>query len=495
MLLSKLLNTTLNVAEVVAFQGHTLAALVVVVALILVGAIVTAVVHQRGRREARQTQLTLEHRIAEREAEAAMATELYALLAENATDMVSTHTPDGRYAYLTPSWPDFLGVPLTDVVGKLPVDFAHPDDRQVLIENHRRGLRSLSVLTTVWRCRRPGTNPLGAPRYAWLETSTRPVRDPDGVVQTFVCSTRDVTDRKRMEDQLARNEARFRAALDGSFDGFVVLEAVRDQARTIVDFVYSELNPRAEALLGRPRWQVIGRRMSEVFPLAAHADVPKLASVVESRAPLEEEIELPLPVSGSRWLHHQIIPLGDGVAITTRDVTDRKQDEEELRALTLVDDLTGLYNRRGFRMLAEQHMRLTKRGGPVSLLVSIDLDEFKSINDTYGHAEGDQALRRVAAVLRTAFRDSDIIARFGGDEFVVWALDCGEIRPELIDRIHTALAASNKVAGRPYDTALSIGTARFDPFARISLDELLVEADARLYEVKRSRSEPVRRTA
>jgi diguanylate cyclase (GGDEF)-like protein/PAS domain S-box-containing protein len=464
--------------------------------VVALGAIATAVVHKRGQREARETKLTLEHRIAEHEAEAAMATELYALLAENATEMVSTHRPDGRYAYVTPSWSDFLGVPLSGIVGKLPVDFAHPDDNQVLVENHMRGLRSLSVLTTVWRCRRPGTDPHGAPRYAWLETTTRPVRVPEtGMVQTFVCSTRDVTDRKRMEDQLARSEARFRAALDGSFDGFFVLEAVRDKSGTIVDFVYSELNPRAETLIGRPRWQVIGRRMSEVSPAAAQAHVPTLAGVVESRSPVEQEIELPLRDQGQRWLHHQIIPLGDGVAVTMRDVTDRKQAEEELRALTLVDDLTGLYNRRGFRMLAEQHMRLTKRGGPVSFLVSIDLDGFKNINDTYGHAEGDQALRRVAGALRTAFRDSDIIARFGGDEFVVWALDCGEIRPELIDRINTALAASNKVAGRPYNTALSIGTARFDPFARISLDELMVEADARLYEVKRSRSEPARRTA
>ena len=464
--------------------------------VIVVGAIVAAVVKRRASDEAREIQLTLEHCIAEREAEAAMATELYALLAENATDMLSTHHADGTYAYATRSWSDFLGVPVAEIVGRVPVEFAHPDDRALLIENHVRGMRSLSLLTTVWRCRRAGTDRHGAPRYAWLETTTRPVRVPEtGQVQTFVCSTRDVTDRKRMEDQLAKSEARFRAALDGSFDGFFVLDAVRDPSGAIVDFVYSELNARAEALIARPRWQVIGRRMSDVFPAAAQTYLPKLARVVESRSPLEEEIELTVRDSGRRWLHHQIIPLGDGVAVTTRDVTDRKHAEEELRALTLVDDLTGLYNRRGFRMLAEQHIRLTKRGGPVSILVSIDLDGFKGVNDTYGHAEGDDALCRVAAVLRTAFRDSDIIARFGGDEFAVLALDCGEIRPELIDRIHAALAATNTVAARPYDIALSLGTARFDPFARVSLDELMVEADARLYEVKRLRAEPSRRTA
>ena len=424
--------------------------------VILVGAIVAAFVDQHARREARELQLTLEHRLAEHEAEAAMATELYAQLAEHATDMVSTHRPDGQFDYVTPSWSDFLGVPISAIVGHVPIEFAHPDDVQLLIENHARGLRSLTVITTVWRCRKAVTERDGSPRYAWLETSTRPVREtPTGHVQTFVCATRDVTERKRMEEQLARSEARFRAAIDGSFDGFLVLEAVRNSDGKIVDFIYSELNPRAEALIARPRWQVIGRRMSDVFPSTAERYLEKLAGVVDTRTPLEEEVEAQSSNGSRQWLHHQIIPLGDGVAITARDVTDQKHAQEELRALTLVDELTGLYNRRGFLMLAEQHMRLIKRGGPVSILVSIDLDGFKGVNDVYGHAEGDVALRRVANVLRIAFRDSDIIARFGGDEFVVLALDCGEMRDTLIERVMTALEADNTRAARPYSLSLS----------------------------------------
>jgi diguanylate cyclase (GGDEF)-like protein len=307
-------------------------------------------------------------------------------------------------------------------------------------------------------------------------------------VQTFVCATRDVTERKRMEEQLARSEARFRAAIDGSFDGFLVLEAVRNTDRKIVDFIYSELNPRAEALIARPRWQVIGRRMSDVFPAAAERYLDKLAGVVETRTPLEEEVEGSSPNGGRQWLHHQIIPLGDGLAITARDVTDQRHAQEELRALTLVDELTGLYNRRGFLMLAEQHMRLIKRGGPASILVSIDLDGFKGVNDVYGHGEGDVALRRVANVLRIAFRDSDILARFGGDEFVVLALDCGDMRDTLIERVMTALEADNVRAARPYSLSLSIGTARFDPFARVPIDQLMAEADVKLYEEKRRRT-------
>ena len=435
-----------------------------------------------------ESQLTLEHRIAEREAEAAMAMELYYLLAENATDMVSTHLPNGKFSYATTSWSDFLGLPIDKIIGHLPLEFAHPQDAAWLAAHHTRALRSPEIITVVWRCRRAARAGNGATEYAWLETSARGVREPmTGRVQTFVCATRDVSERKRMEEELARSEARFRAALDGSFDSFLILEAARDATGRIIDFVYSEMNVRAEKLLDRSRSQVLGHRMTAVFPEGALALVAKLASVVESGKAHEEEVEYKSDHRSTRWLHHQIVPLGDGVAVTSRDITDRKTAEEELHALALVDDLTGLYNRRGFRMLAEQHMRLVKRGGPISLLVCFDLDGFKGVNDVYGHAEGDEALRQTANILRAAFRDSDIMARFGGDEFVVLALDCGDLEEMLLRRVRAAIGAHNAAAKKPYALSLSMGTARLDPFALVGLDALMAEADANLYEVKRHR--------
>ena len=454
--------------------------------VILIGAIIASRIDQRARRELRETRLTLENRIAEHEAEAAMANELYCLLAENATDMVSTHEPDGRFAHVASSWSEFTGRPVEEIVGRLPIEFAHPDDVALLIANHTRALRSPDLITTLWRCRRIVQDD-GAPEYAWVETKTRPVREAmRGRVQTFVCATRDVSERTRMEDELARSEARFRAALTGSFDSFVIVDAVRNEANEIVDFAFAELNPRAEAMLGHVRGNVIGCHLSEVC-VPGMVPFDRLTLVAESRIPLEDEMEWVTDDGVTRWFHHQLIPLGDGVAVTSRDVTDRKQAEEELRALTLGDDLTRLYNRRGFRMLAEQHLRLVKRGGPLSLLVCFDVDGFKSVNDVYGHAEGDEALRRVGEVLRTAFRDSDIMARMGGDEFVVLALDCGDIREHLLARVRNAAAASNLAAGRAYALSLSVGTAWLDPLSPMSLDALMAEADANLYEAKRRR--------
>ena len=480
--------TTLDL-PVLAPEG--LAAFVAAVSVLtLAGAIIASLVDRHARHELRETKATLEIRIAEREAEAAMATELHALLAEHASDMVSTHTPDGRFAYVTQSWCEFTGVPLTGLLGRLPIELAHPEDVSLLATNHARGLREAGRVTTLWRCRRAGAaRPGHDPEYTWVETTSRSVREATtGRVQTFICATRDVSERKRMEDQLARSEARFRAALDGSFDAFFVLEALRDEHGRLIDFVYSEINRCGESLIGHARANIIGCRMTEAFPSSANTHFDKFAFVVDSQLPLEEEIELVTPARETRWFHHQIIPLGDGVAVTSRDVTDRKQAEEELRALTLVDDLTGLYNRRGFRMLAEQHLRLMKRGGPATMLFVFDVDSFKDVNDVYGHPEGDTALRRVASVLRTAFRDSDIMARLGGDEFAVFALDCGEIREHLLARYCNALDANNKAAARPYTISISFGTSRFDPLAPVSLDDLMAEADANLYEATRLRA-------
>jgi PAS domain S-box-containing protein len=119
--------------------------------------------------------------------------DLYRLLAENATDLVSTHRPDGSFAYATPTWFEFLG---ENPVGRTPVDFSHPDDAELLATNHRLSLNHTDTLTTLWRCRRDDGS------YGWLETKTRPVRDAaTGRVTTFVCATRDVTDRRRLQEE------------------------------------------------------------------------------------------------------------------------------------------------------------------------------------------------------------------------------------------------------------------------------------------------------
>jgi diguanylate cyclase (GGDEF)-like protein len=157
-----------------------------------------------------------------------------------------------------------------------------------------------------------------------------------------------------------------------------------------------------------------------------------------------------------------------------------------LRSLSLIDDLTGLYNRRGFAELGEQHLKLATRTNRAVTLVYVDLDDFKSINDSLGHQVGDRALSRVAEILKTAFRRSDIIARMGGDEFAVLALEAsGDSADVLVDRLRGKVDEFNSVAQQPYRLSMSLGVARFSSETRNKLDEMLTAADRAMYADKR----------
>ena len=161
--------------------------------------------------------------------------------------------------------------------------------------------------------------------------------------------------------------------------------------------------------------------------------------------------------------------------------------EKALLVLSLTDELTGLYNRRRFFVLTEQYLKLSVRTKKRLLLLFIDMDNLKWINDHHGHNEGDQALIDLANILRKTFRESDIIARIGGDEFVVLSESIDESREILITRLYENLKDCNGKRSRRYPLSISTGTAHFDPEYPISTDELLSKADASMYGEKRTK--------
>jgi diguanylate cyclase (GGDEF)-like protein/PAS domain S-box-containing protein len=164
---------------------------------------------------------------------------------------------------------------------------------------------------------------------------------------------------------------------------------------------------------------------------------------------------------------------------------DRKRLEEEIRNLSLTDELTGLLNRRGLALLAEQEIKLAKRKKRTMLLLFGDVDHLKTINDTFGHSHGDLALKEVSAILKKTFREADILARIGGDEFVVLMLDASKENAEIMtDRIQTALETRNQQRDKTYHLTLSIGVARYDPMVPCTLSELIAQADDLMYQQK-----------
>lgn len=161
--------------------------------------------------------------------------------------------------------------------------------------------------------------------------------------------------------------------------------------------------------------------------------------------------------------------------------------QAELGSLAITDELTGLYNRRGFMVLAGRQLKLARRSRRGLLLFFIDLDGLKRVNDSFGHSEGDQALRYTAEALERTFRDSDVIARLGGDEFAVLAIEASDFSEAAIrTRLSECLKSVSGCESR-YAISLSVGAARFDPHSSVSLRELMLQADSAMYAVKHGR--------
>lgn len=174
--------------------------------------------------------------------------------------------------------------------------------------------------------------------------------------------------------------------------------------------------------------------------------------------------------------------------VSLRDISETVSMREQLREQSLTDELTGLNNRRSFLLLAEQQIRLATRSQFEIFIIFMDLDRFKQINDTLGHKVGDQVLVDIANILNQVFRGSDIVSRFGGDEFVVLTIDADKDGMSTVTaRLQKVITDHNKDAGRPYQILISYGLARYDVDHPTPLADLIESADRRMYEQKQAK--------
>lgn len=237
------------------------------------------------------------------------------------------------------------------------------------------------------------------------------------------------------------------------------------------------VNPAAEVLFGRKAAEFVGHPFE--FPLTTGE-----TREVDISGKNGETTVAEMRVVATKWD-------GDSVYLASlHDVTESVQLREKLNKMSFTDELTGLYNRRGFFRLAERQLKLANRDMQGMLLFFADVDDLKEINDSLGHHAGDVALRDTAAVFRDTFRETDIIARIGGDEFAILALWARqENTASLIARLKKNLKAQNELGQRHYELSISIGVARYDPEKPCSIDELLARADALMYRRKRGQED------
>lgn len=219
----------------------------------------------------------------------------------------------------------------------------------------------------------------------------------------------------------------------------------------------------------------------------AYAFAPDVPILVISDDPDEEAAVSTVQAGAQDYLVKSEV--GPSLIVrSVRHAIERHRLFSALRSLSLIDDLTGLYNRRGFSDLGEQYLKLARRSGRGVTMVYVDLDRFKTINDSLGHHVGDRALLKVSDILRATFRRSDIIARLGGDEFGVLALEAADESSEtLVERLRERVEDFNESSPEPYQLAVSIGMAHHDDDPRVRLEDMVAEADAAMYREKHAK--------
>ena len=295
----------------------------------------------------------------------------------------------------------------------------------------------------------------------------------------------EIAERKQIEKSLQEREELYRTLTERSFAGVYVVQ----------DGKFRFINSNAASYAGYKREELVNQKVDQVVQRQDREKVRQ-----DARAMLRGELITPYEFriitkqGQTRWIMETVTHISyegkRAILGNSMDITDRKQMEEQILAISITDQLTGLHNRRGFLTLAEQHLKLSNRTKMGMLLFFADLDGMKWINDTLGHEEGDRALTDVAVILKETFRSSDIIARIGGDEFAILMMATTGISSEIImTRLQDQVDKHNNKRGRRYKISISVGTAYYDPDDPCSLDKLMSHADKLMYDQKRGKSQ------
>ncbi|MDQ2822154.1 MAG: EAL domain-containing protein [Pseudomonadota bacterium] len=212
----------------------------------------------------------------------------------------------------------------------------------------------------------------------------------------------------------------YRTATEQAKDGFYMASPVRDRKGAVIDFRILDCNAHGAWFYGYQRSELVGSLLSQIHIGADHAETMALYQCALDTGFYEDDRYLAdQPGVNIHWGHRRLVRVGQDLAITLQDISERKVHEEQTARLVNEDSLTNLPNRHAFLQFTQHALERANYENAVSALLFIDLDDFKQVNDTYGHGAGDRLLQGAAARLQAVLRPQDRVARFGGDEFVV----------------------------------------------------------------------------
>jgi len=385
---------------------------------------------------------------------------------------------EGRYVYLNPKMEATFRVSLDEIRGKADFDWLPADVARTMRENDRLVLatgRAIETLETV-------TTPDGVRQ---LIIVTFPFLKPDGRV--FVGGVAvDVTTLHVTRDRLAQSENRYRHLVESS-RGLICTHDLTGRLLSV--------NPAALKLLGYTADEIVGSDMRQLLAPSVRDEFERYLERIGVNL-TDTGLMLVMSRDGRElvWQYHNVKITEGGeppyVLGHAQDVTDLRAAQEQLHRLSLTDELTGVHNRRGFFTFAQQLLQKVSASGSSTELcvVYVDVDALKRVNDAYGHDAGSEMIIAAADVLTNTFRAADVVARIGGDEFVVLAAVPRTAQDVIVERMQRHQDGYNARSGRPYALTLSAGFAYLDAAGGETLEAAVKRADAAMYLHKRSKA-------
>jgi diguanylate cyclase (GGDEF)-like protein/PAS domain S-box-containing protein len=398
---------------------------------------------------------------------------------ELAGDLLATTTFDGYFVHLNGAWERCLGWTREQLTARPFIDFVHPQDRARTMEEAARApLGHGTVHFTNRYCAKDGSY-RSIEWRSWIDAER----------QLIHAAARDVTDQLDAEAKQREAEERFRRAFDDSATGMAVVGVDGAQRDVLLD-----ANESLGRIFGCARDELVGT--SALSELVDPQHAPALARGMEelgrgADAVHRGEYRVVRPDGMHIWLDMtaSLVRDPDGRPlyrlVQVLDVTERKTAEERLRFLADHDPLSGVFNRRRFEAELQRELDLATTRPRRSVLLLLDVDRFKAINDTLGHATGDAVIARLGDALRSRLRSADVVARLGGDEFaaILRRVDVEAAREVARDLQAVAAKRLASVVGEDHGpVTLSIGLVTVNEGA--SADELLSLADRALYAAK-----------
>ena len=419
---------------------------------------------------------------ADLQAKLAVSEEQYRLLSETMREVIWIIDAETlNFLFVSPSVQRLWGYTAEEVMAN-PIDAALTPESaarvRILIQERTEAFRS-GKLTPDAFFSAELEQPCKDGSTIWTEAITSYYKNPQSGRIEIKGVSRDISVRRKAEAALREKTEELHRYFSMALDLFCIAD---------MEGFFLKLNKQWSTTLGYSLDELEGKRFLDFV----HRD--DLDSTLQAVAQLGDQKEVLNFINRYRckdgtyrWIEWRSYPCGNRIYAAARDITDRKKLEEELQQQATTDELTGIANRRSFFKRAEEELRRIDRYQRNCALLFLDIDHFKKVNDTYGHAVGDKALQRIAAICQESMRSTDLLGRIGGEEFAMLLLETGLMEAGLAaERLRQSIQdAVFLIDGNIVPLKVSIGVTGHGP-QEASLSEMMILADQALYQAKQS---------